>query len=440
MKYILLFIYLFNLSSFADDGLTIVAIGEASLEREKILVSGPYFNGTVNAKLKNSALEIMDLIKNDFSFYMKKFEVAPVEKAKSSFTTPNYEVLKIKSTKYLFQVEFKQVGQNLAYTAQAYDATERSKIEEFSGIYTANDTRNEGHKISDQLYQSVAGKKSIFRSKIIFVSDRNGTRKKPVKELYMMDFDGRNKKQLTRHGGTVISPALSIDGTKVLYSLISAGKKRNVNLRLLDTTTGRSKLISNRKGINSGAIFMPGGKDIALTLSHSGNAELYIMNLKTRKLKRLTRHFSPDVDPSISFDGSLMTFLSGRAGKAMIYTMSPSSLENKVKRVSYVGKFNATPRFSPNGRFIAFSSWLDNRFDIFRINADGSGLSRLTKDFGSNEDPTYSLDGEFIAFSSQRVISRRKADQNVYIMDKDGEIVGQITKDFGNCITPRWSK
>ncbi|TNF25687.1 MAG: hypothetical protein EP319_15715, partial [Deltaproteobacteria bacterium] len=82
----------------------------------------------------------------------------------------------------------------------------------------------------------------------------------------------------------------------------------------------------------------------------------------------------------------------------------------------------------------------DERFDIFRINSDGTGLSRLTKDFGSNEDPTYSNDGQFIAFSSQRVLSRTKAIQNIYIMDKDGEIIGQISKDFGNCITPRWSK
>jgi TolB protein len=81
---------------------------------------------------------------------------------------------------------------------------------------------------------------------------------------------------------------------------------------------------------------------------------------------------------------------------------------------------------------------LDNSFDLFRIAPDGSGLSRLTKDFGSNEDPSYSNDGEFIAFTSQRVISRVKADQNIYIMDRDGAILGAITQAFGNCISPRW--
>ena len=185
---------------------------------------------------------------------------------------------------------------------------------------------------------------------------------------------------------------------------------------------------------------MPGDKEILLTLSFGGNAEIYAMNIQTRALRRITKHFSLDVDPSINNEGSLLAFLSGRSGKAMIYTMDPTGVEKNVKRISYVGQYNATPRFSPDGREIVFSSWLDERFDLFRINADGSGLSRLTKDFGSNEDPTYSNDGEFIAFSSQRVLSRTKATHNIYIMDKDGDIMGSLTKEFGNCITPRWSK
>ena len=78
----------------------------------------------------------------------------------------------------------------------------------------------------------------------------------------------------------------------------------------------------------------PDSKEIILTLTHSGNAELYRMNLDSKQLVPLTRHFSSDVDPSISPDGKLLSFLSTRAGKPMIYTMDPSKTEYKVKRVS----------------------------------------------------------------------------------------------------------
>ncbi len=164
------------------------------------------------------------------------------------------------------------------------------------------------------------------------------------------------------------------------------------------------------------------------------------MNLKTKKLIRITKNYAQDVDPSMRADGERMAFLSNRSGPAMIYTLDPRHTEKNVRRISYVGKFNATPRFSPEGSEIAFSSWVDNRFDIFRIGVDGTNLVRLTKDFGSNEDPTYSPDGEFIAFSSQRVLSKKRVLQDVYIMDREGTILGNITSHFGKCITPRWSK
>jgi TolB protein len=285
----------------------------------------------------------------------------------------------------------------------------------------------------------MTGKESIFKSKIVFVSDRNSRAGKIIKEVYMMDFDGKNVVQLTSHGGTTISPAMSKDGRYLVYSLIpnSIGK-RNHNLYLMDLKTKEAKIISSKDGINSGAVFLNDGKKIALTLTQSGNAEIYEMDLDTGALRKITNHFASDVDPSLTTDGRMMTFLSDRAGKAMIYTMDPTAEEKGVKRISYVGQFNATPRFSPDGKEIVFSSWLDNCFDLFRISSDGTGLSRLTKDFGSNEDPSYSNDGEFIAFSSQRVLSRVKADQNIYIMDRDGGILGAVTAGFGNCTTPRW--
>ena len=383
--------------------------------------------------------ELEKLILNDFAFYKKRFfpEISQTG-PKTISEAVKYEFWNAKSIRYLVRATIKKTTTQLTYNIQTHSIGEKKLIQESTGTMDINKLREFGHSLSNIVYQSITGKPSIFHSKILFVSDKN----KGTKELYIMDFDGGNATQLTYHRGTVISPAISHDGTKVMYSLIKSGKSksRNINLYLMDLKTRKSNVISSKKGINSGAIFMPDGEHIALTLSHTGNAEIYKMNLKTKKLHRITKHFAPDVDPAINVSGSLMTFLSGRPGKAMIYTLDPKGTEKSIKRISYVGKYNATPRFSPDGKEIAFSSWLDNRFDIFRINADGTGLSRLTKNFGSNEDPTYSNDGEFIAFSSLRVLSKTKATQGVYVMNKDGEILGELTKNFGNCITPRWTK
>lgn len=408
----LLFFVTLSLFQFVSFGQgTIVAVGEAELEKDLISITANSF-----------AQKYADIVKRDFGFYKKKFTVtnniakASVKVILDASLTKGIGVLKV-------DVKGKEA---FSYNLDANTNTSRL-----------------AHQISHDVFKELTGKDSIFKSKIIFVSDRDG-KKNSVKEIYSMDFDGKNTKRLTFHNGTVISPALSTNGKLVLYSLIknNHSKKRNNNLYLLDLKTGKSKMISSRKGINSGAVFMPGDKEILLTLSHQGNAELYAMNLSNKKIRRITKHRAPDVDPSINVRGDLMAFLSGRSGlgKPHIYIGDPRSLETNIKRVSFVGRFNATPRFSPDGSEIAFSSWLDNRFDIFRIDSNGRNIARLTKDFGSNEDPTYSNDGQFIAFSSQRVISRSKAVQNIYIMDRDGDIVGQITEKFGNCSSPRWSK
>jgi TolB protein len=119
--------------------------------------------------------------------------------------------------------------------------------------------------------------------------------------------------------------------------------------------------------------------------------------------------------------------------------MDPRTMnDGSAKRVSFVGEFNATPRYSPEGSEIVFASWVDRHFDLYRLDVQGQQLVRLTKDFGSNEEPWWSPDGEFLVFTSQRVISKVKATQDVYIMNRDGEILGQLTQDFGMCFSPRW--
>ncbi len=426
----------------ANEGLAIVAIGEARQQVEQIVIDGPYFRKILKAGQIELGHKVQEIIKNDLGFYQKRFKVEMIKQDKiKNIETVKYNDQSQKGVKILIRYELREdENKGLKVRFLAWNITNEKNFVELEKNITKENFRTQAHFIADNIYKRLTGKDSIFKSKIIFVSDKG--LKKGSKELYIMDFDGGQKKRLTYHHGTVISPAISYDQNKVVYSLIQGerSKKRNVNLYILDLKTKKKRLLSSRKGINSGAIFMPGDNKVLLTLSFAGNAELYLMDILSKKLKRVTKHFSLDVDPSINKSGSLLAFLSGRSGKAMIYTMDPRGLEKDVKRVSYVGKYNATPRFSPSGEEIVFSSWLDERFDLFRINADGSGLSRLTKDFGSNEDPTYSNDGQFIAFSSQRVLSRNKATHHIYIMDKDGTIVANLTKKFGNCITPRWTK
>ena len=444
MKWIVIAFFLLKLTIVNAQDLTVVAVGDASLEREKIVFVEPEISGKLSKPHKSMVREFYNLLKSDFSHYRLKFEVVSRKSVKTDvFGKPEFAKLASNKIGYVVFMEATKAGAgDFLIKLKAFGVGSESLLLSDEVSTGKSNLRKRGHIYTDKLYRSITGKKSIFTSFIIFVSDRIGHGGKILKEMYIMDFDGHNKKRLTHHNGMVISPSISSNNRYILYSMISdnVSRKRNIDLYLYDRRSKKSRLLSSRKGINSGAVFLPDGKNIAVTLTHTGNAEIYSLNLKSGLLRRITRHYAIDVDPSVNNDGSIMSFLSGRSGKAHIYTLDPRGTEKNVRRISFVGMFNATPRFSPDGKNIAFASWMDGHFDIFRIGANGKNLVRLTKNFGSNEDPTWSSDGQFIAFSSQRVISRTKATHNIYLMDKDGEIIGPVTKSFGSCITPRWSR
>ena len=378
------------------------------------------------------------LLMNDFNFYRKTFQVYAAEDAPKNDDAPTAYQVKLQviwpspPRPYLLKVQVVQGNKEIVSFSEEFPAAALH-------AYRAIDL---GHQVADRLYQGITGKKSIFTSKIIFVSDRDSVGKKQIKEIYQANFDGGNVRRLTFHRGVVIGPDISYDGKKIIYSLIdgNAHKDRNINLHLLDLATNKSILVSNRPGINSGAVFLPGDQEVALTLSFAGNPEIYRLNLKTKKLTPITHSAAIDVDPSLAGRADLMAFLSGRGGKANVYLADPRGVEKNVRRISYVGKFNATPRLAPDGQEIAFVSWADETFDIFRINSDGRGLVRLTKDFGSCEEPSYSPDGQFIVFQAKRLIPGATHPYNLYVMDREGDILGTVVQNLGNCTTPRWSK
>ncbi|MGE3610537.1 MAG: hypothetical protein AB7I27_13185 [Bacteriovoracaceae bacterium] len=445
--FITLSLLLFSFHVFAQDSVAVIAVGNAEQDKDKFVIDDSELK-SLSGNQKRLALELNDILRNDFIFYKHKFNsVDYSEKGKDSFSKPDLEKWQSGGINYFVASEISSSGSGIEAKYKVWSVSGKKEIFSESVKLTESNLRNMAHHLADKMYRAMTGKPSIFNSKIVFVSDRTTRGRDVEKELYIMDFDGRRVEKLTNFNSVVISPAVAPDNSKIIFSLIAPHKEKvngriintkNIDLKAMDLSTRKITTISDKPGINSGAIFNHTGDKLYLTLSYTGNADIYEMKLSDHSLRKVTSHYSDDVDPSINKDGNLMTFLSNRPGRAHVYTMDPSQTEKDVKRISFVGQFNAAPRFSPDGKEIVFTSWVDNGFDLYRIDAQGSNLYRLTKNFGSNEEALFSPDGEFIVFTSKKVTSG-KAIQDIYLMNREGEILGQLTQDFGRCFSPQWT-
>lgn len=435
---------LLSFAAFAQDAVPVFAVGTAQDEKAKVGFAA-FASSGLNDSQQKALNEVEGLLKNDFAFYKHRFEAVTIS---TPATSANYENWAGIGFQYVIGLRAKGAGSGVELTAEVWNVLQKKSLGSTSVKAGGTSIRDDGHKFANQIYKMMTGKNGIFQAKIVFVSDRSSFGKDTRKELYAMDFDGRRVERLTFFNSTVISPAVSPDNRKVMFSVIQnhsnmSGNRRveskNIDLKEYDFASKKFTTIANNPGVNSGGVYSADGKSIFFTMTTTGNADIYEMALNGGKPRRITSHHGEDVDPTVTADGASMSFLSNRPGRAHIYIMDPRGSDSKATRVSFVGQFNATPRYSPDGKEIAFVSWVDNNFDLYKIDARGANLVRLTKDFGSNEEPWWSPDGEFLIFTSQRVLNRREALQDIYIMNREGEILGQLTQGFGRCFSPRWS-
>lgn len=88
---------------------------------------------------------------------------------------------------------------------------------------------------------------------------------------------------------------------------------------------------------------------------------------------------------------------------------------------------STSPRWSPDGKRLAFQAYVDDNFEIFVVNADGTNPINLTKNQASDMTPSWSPDGQRISFSSDRDSTDEKGD--VFVMNADGTGVLNLTQN-----------
>lgn len=292
--------------------------------------------------------------------------------------------------------------------------------------------RELAHSAANDIVKVLTTEDGIFRTRLLMSC---GLR---TKEIFIMDFDGQNVRQLTRDRNFALSPSWAPDGRKILFTSYksgTAGGPLNPNLYMYDLTTNQRRLLSGAKGLNTGGAFHPKEQKIAYTFSVKARPEIYILDLvsNTRKAITSTQFFS--VEPSWSPDGTRLTYSSSQTGRPHIFVANADG--SSPKRLTFAGVYNSSPNWSPRGDKIVFSGQenMANNFNIFTIDPSGSNLMRLTDGSHSSENPVFSPDGRYLAFSSNA-----EGNYRIYVMTARGNRIRALSPtNLGHCKQPSWS-
>jgi len=350
--------------------------------------------------------------------YSGVFAIAPIP--------PNIpagaDLAKAAGAQFVLALKIEQDGQDFLVDARMLDSTGAMQFgKRYRGASGA--LARIAHMMANDLVRAVNGKPGIFLSMIGFASNRSGTF-----EIWLMDWDGANQRQITRHNALSILPSWSADNERMVYTSFARGTS---DMYVISRRGGARTRVATGLNLNTSATFSPVSNDIAFVGSVAGNPDIYLVKDDGSNLRRLTHDSSIESTPEWSPNGRQISFTSGRSGSPQIYTMDAEG--SSVQRISFEGEWNDDATWSPDGSQLAYTSRVNGRFQI-RVADLASHQSRILAGEGSNEQPAWSPDGKWIAFQSNR-----SGKWQIYRMRIDGTDLLQLTFD-GENKDPDWSK
>lgn len=307
--------------------------------------------------------------------------------------------------------------------AQAFGKTYLGSVDEAGA-------RKIAHEFAADIVKQFGGE-SLVGSKIYFVSSRTG---RGIKEIWSMDPDGGNQKQLTFYKSLSTTPAVSPDGTKIAFTTYAKG---NPAIFVHSVETGRRLPFYNQvSSLVATPEFSPDGKQLLFAMTVGGWPQLFLANLDGSGMRRLSQVRAIEVSPKVNpRTGTEIVFVSGRSGPAQIYKMNMEG--TSVERLTAGEGEAANPAWSPDGQHIAFSwtrGFAPGNYNIFVMDVATHRYEQLTHGAGRNENPYWAPDGRHLVFSSNR-----SGGTQIWTMLADGTQLKQLTTQGQNTM-PVWGK
>jgi TolB protein len=253
-------------------------------------------------------------------------------------------------------------------------------------------------------------------------------------QICIMNADGSGYRRLTTDGNRQhYYPSLAPDGGSVVYA---AFREQNVyEIYEMNLADGSVKQLTDRLGIvNSPEISPDGGRVVFMHwIAAADKYELWIMNRDGGNPRRLFDGVG--WDPSWSPDGNQVLFASSMNGSNQLFVVNADG--TGVRQVSDLPALRGRSDWSPQNRILTYSGGPWGR-ELFALNLDGSDQRQISPVGGNSQGPSFSPDGQWVAFTAYFDKFNDIHGCEIYSMRVDGTELRRLTNNDYCDYQPRW--
>jgi Tol biopolymer transport system component/DNA-binding winged helix-turn-helix (wHTH) protein len=245
------------------------------------------------------------------------------------------------------------------------------------------------------------------------------------KDVYVMPSQGGAPKRLTFDQNKSWQPAWTSDGLNILFGSSRGGSPE---LWRVAASGGQPERLSVGANATAGLALDREGRRLAYVVpSHHAHISAFDLLNPREPPVRIAESTRSEGSPSYSSDGTRIAFASNRSGDAFDIWVADANGANQTRLTTSSRGGNGSPRWSPDDQWIAYDSWVvDGLLDVYVIRASGGAPRRLTPDRSNEAGPTWSRDGRWLYFESDRTGTAQ-----IFKMPSAGGAAVQITKGGG---------
>jgi TolB protein len=254
-------------------------------------------------------------------------------------------------------------------------------------------------------------------------------------QICIMNVDGTGFRRLTTDNNRQhYYPSISPDGQSVLYA---AFREENIyEIYEMNLNSAEVKQLTNRTGVVNAPEVSPDGKSIVFmrwTVNSNRNL-IMLMDRNGTNINNIPH--AEGWDPTWSPDGNYILFASDMDGIVQLYTIRSDG--KQLQKISNLPAIRGRSDWSPDGQSIVTYSGESWHREVYIMNADGTNARVLSPAGGNSQGPSISPDGKWVTFTAYFDHPDDIHGCEIYIMRIDGSDLRRLTNNDYCDYQPRW--